>query len=256
MNARSDNFVLGGGLLLALLAGVAWAQDSAPARMVILDRNLQRIPAELEKLAPSTIQYTDATGRSRSIERARVLAIFSARGHSVSLPSAVAAGEGGGGIPGVLRLTDGQVVPGFLITPEEPGENVAWRSRRIGQFAVPLERASSILFAEVARDTTKPQKDTAILGNNDHVEGFVEGIGKQLTIEVEGKKNTLPIERVAWIALANPLVPGSLPLVYLNDGSVLTTSELASSAPPGKAASSAVGTRIRKRNGRRRSRRD
>jgi len=242
MNARSDNLAAFGGLSLALLAGTAFAQETAPVRMVILDRNLQRIPAELERLAPSTIQYTDSTGRSRSIERARVLAIFSARGHSVSLPSAVAAGEGGGGIPGILRLTDGQVVPGFLLTSDAPGENVTWRSRRIGQFAVPLERASSVLFAEVAHDTTKPQKDTAILGNNDRVEGFVEGIGKQLAIEVEGKKTSLPIERVAWIALANPLVPGALPLVYLNDGSVLTTSELASSTPPGKAATSATAT--------------
>jgi hypothetical protein len=242
MNARSDNFVIRTAVVVALLAGTALAQDASPRRMVILDRNLQRIPAELEKLAPNTIQYTDASGRSRSIERSRVLAVYSARGHSASLPSAIASGEGGGGIPGVLRLTDGQVVPGFLVPADEPGESVAWRSRRIGPFSVPLDRASSMLFAEVTHDSVRPQRDTAILGNNDRVEGFVEGIGKQLVIEVEGKQSSIPIERVAWIALANPVEPGSLPLVFLNDGSVLTPSELSSAAPSSKGAPSATAT--------------
>jgi len=242
MNARTVNFVIGAGVVIALLAGTALAQEAGSRRMVILDRGLQRIPAELETLAPSTIQYTDVTGRTRSIERSRVLAVYSARGHSASLPSAIAAGEGGGGIPGVLRLTDGQVVPGFLVPADEPGESVSWRSRRIGQFSVPLDRTSSILFAEVAHDSAKPQRDSAILGNNDRVEGFVEGIGKQLAIEVDGKPNSIPIERVAWIALANPLEPGALPLVYLNDGSVLTTSELASASPSSKGATSATAT--------------
>ncbi|MGH7242786.1 MAG: hypothetical protein ACREJD_05155 [Phycisphaerales bacterium] len=224
------------------LAVRAMAQDAAPSRMTILDRNLQRISAELERLAPSTIQYNDVTGRSRSIERSRVLAIFSNRGHSASLPSALSAGEGNNGIPGILKLTDGQVVPGFLVTSGSPGETVTWKSRRIGRFAIPLERASSILFADVAHDRTKPQRDMAILGNNDRFEGFIEGIGQQLTIEVDGKKNSLPIERVSWLALANPLQPGPLPLVYLSDGSVLTSSEFASTAPAGKNAASSTAT--------------
>lgn len=242
MTARTHKLFGGTVLALLLTSTSSVAQDAAPRRMVILDRNLQRVPGGLDRLTSSTVQYTDASGRSRSIERSRVLAIYSARGHSASLPTAVAAGEGGGGIPGVLRLTDGQVIPGFLVTPEEPGEAVAWKSRRIGQFSIPLERASTISFAETAHATAVPQRDTAILGNNDRLEGFVEGIGKHLTIEVEGKKNSLPIERVTSISLANPLVPGSMPLVFLSDGSALTASDLASSPPSAKGAPSATAT--------------
>lgn len=242
MNARWNNIVKGSAFVLALCAGTAWGDDNAPARMVILDRNLQRIAADLEKISPSTIQYTDQAGRSRSIDRARVLAVFSGRGHTASLPSAVAAAEGAGGVPGVLRLTDGQVVPGFLVTAADPGENIGWRSRRIGQFSVPLERAASILLADVAPDSAKPQRDTAILGNSDRVEGFIEGVGRELTIEVEGKKQALPIERVAWIGLANPPEPGAFSLVYLNDGTALAATELASTPPTSKGAPSETAT--------------
>lgn len=231
MNTRcAVIFSLGAGLAPALVH----AQDSAPAQMVILDRNLQRISGGLERLAPSTIQYTDSSGRSRSIERSRVLAVYSARTHAASVPSALSSGEGSGGIPGVLRLTDGQIVPGFLVTPDEPGETLAWRSRRIGPFSVPLDRAASILLADIAIDASKSQSDAAILSNNDRIEGFVESVGKQLVIEVEKQRNTIPIERVAWIGLSNPETPGSLPLVFLSDGSVLAASELVSAAPPGK----------------------
>lgn len=233
MNTRCSIIVATGASLFSI-AGTAWAQDSAPARMVILDRNLQRISGSLERLAPKTIQYTDASGRSRSIDRARVLALYSERGHSASLPSALASAEGGGGLPGILRLTDGQVVPGFLVTPDNPGETISWRSRRIGQFSIPLERASSVLLADIPTDPTKPQRDAAILSNHDRVEGFVEAIGKQLVIEVDKQRNPIPIERVAWIGLANPAEPGSLPLVFLSDGSVLSTSELSSVVPAGK----------------------
>ena len=242
MTSRPGNLFTGSVLALLLASASSMAQDAAPRRMVILDRNLQRIPAGLDRLTSSTVQYTDAGGRSRSIERSRVLAIYSGRGHSASLPTAVAAGEGGGGIPGVLRLTDGQVIPGFLVTTDEPGEAIAWRSRRIGQFSIPLERAWTMSFAETAHAITMPQRDTAILGNSDRIEGFVEGIGKHLLIEAAGQKTSIPIERVTSIALANPPVPGSMPLVFLSDGSALTASEFASSPPNAKGAPNATAT--------------
>lgn len=242
MTARPNKLLAGTVLAILLTSASSMAQDAAPRRMVILDRNLQRLPASLDRLTSSTVQYTDAGGRSRSIERSRVLAIYSARGHSASLPTAVAAGEGGGGIPGVLRLTDGQVLPGFLVTTDEPGEAIAWRSRRIGQFSIPLERALTMSFAETAHTISMPQRDTAILGNNDRIEGFVEGIGKHLAIEVAGQKTSIPIERVTSISLANPPAPGSMPLVFLSDGSALTASEFASSSPTAKGAPSATAT--------------
>ncbi|MBL8876888.1 MAG: hypothetical protein JNM86_13915 [Phycisphaerae bacterium] len=236
--------ILAPALALLLLASAGFAQEASVPRMTILDRNLQRITGDLERLNQSTIQYIDTAGRSKSIERSRVLAIYSARGHSASIPSAIAAGEGGNGIPGILRLTDGQIVPGFLVPTDNPGESVSWRSRRIGPFLVPLDRTSSILLTESIHEIANPQRDSAILGNSDRVEGFVEGIGTQLTIESGGKKDSFPIERVGWIGLANQPSPGSLPLVFLSDGSVLATTELASAVPAGKAPSDRTATAL------------
>lgn len=248
MNPRTTILVPAFASFMVTSAG--FAQDAPVPRMTILDRNLQRLTGELERLNPSTIQYLDPAGRSRSIERSRVLAIYSTRGHAASIPSAIATGEGGSGIPGVLRLTDGQVVPGFLVPTDNPGENVSWRSRRIGPFSVPLDRTSSLLLTESIQEPASPQRDAAILGNSDRVEGFVEGIGTQLIIESDGssdgkssgKKASFPIERVGWIGLANQPAPGSMPLVFLSDGSVLATTELASSSPTGKAASDRTAT--------------
>ncbi|MBX3390340.1 MAG: hypothetical protein KF691_12900 [Phycisphaeraceae bacterium] len=224
-------------------ATVAFAQETAPGRIVILDRDLHRIAGSLESFSANTLQYTDSTGRSRSIERARVLALFGTRLHSASVPSALSAGDGSGGVPGILRLTDGQVVPGFLIASDSPGESLSWRSRRIGQFVVPLERASSLALSDAVHEEQSPQRDTAVLANGDRLEGFVVSIGKQLVIEVGGKNNAIPIDRATQIELANPVEPGALPLVFLSDGSALAATDLASASSPGKpSAPSATAT--------------
>lgn len=223
-------------------APVVLAQDSAGARVVILDRNLQRIAGSLEGFSANTLQYTDLTGRSRSIERTRVLALFRAHGHTASVPSPLSASEGGGGVPGVLRLTDGQVVPGFLVTADNPGEALTWRSRRIGQFSVPLERASSLSLSDSVREESSPSRDTAILANHDRLEGFIVSIGKQFVIEVDRTKNEIPIERVAQIRFANPKQPGALPLVFLSDGSVLAATDFAANSPATKTSTPSATT--------------
>lgn len=225
-----------------LCVSFALAQDSSAARVVFLDRNLQRISGSLESFSANTLQYTDLTGRSRSIERARVLALFRPRGHTASMPSALSSSEGGGGVPGILRLTDGQVIPGFLVTTSGPGESISWRNRRIGQFSVPLENASSMALSDSVREEPSPSRDTAILANNDRLEGFIVSIGSQFVIEVDGKKNEIPIERVAQIEFANPRKPGVLPLVFLSDGSALAATDFASASPASKPATPSATT--------------
>ncbi|MBS0189173.1 MAG: hypothetical protein JSS51_13985 [Planctomycetes bacterium] len=234
MNRRIWNL-----LPIALLAGTAAStsargQDAAP-KMVILDRNLARIPGDFERLTPTSVHYTDGAGRSRSIERAKVLAIYTPGSRNVpaipspSLTTADAAAEA----PGILRLTDGQVIPGFLQAGGTKGESFAWRNTRTGTFELPLERAEFVQFAELTHRPPRPQRDTALLTNNDRVDGFLERLGSDLVIEVDKASQTIPVSRVMWVAFANPPALKTQPLVALTDGCVLAAAELGPVQPAG-----------------------
>lgn len=226
------------GVAFVLTASSSVAQD-AP-RMIILDRNLARTPANLEHIGPTSIQYLDASGRPRSIDRARAVAIYSRRTHAPSIPTAPTPtttpssdADTSEGLPGLLRLTDGQVLPGFIVPGEKSSESVTWRSRRIGTFNIKLDRISSIALADsLALLPPATKHDLLLLTNDDRMEGFVESIGQEIAIDLNGSMTNIPIDRLSAARLANPLAPGVQPLVFLSDGTILAASELTAPAVP------------------------
>ncbi len=238
---RSRSAAIGVCTLLGF-GSTALAQDSAgSARMIILDRNLTRIPGDIDQISPRTIQYTDGSSRSRSIDRPKVLAIFARKSHAPAPPSSLTV-DAQGGIPGVLRLTDGQIVPGYLDVSTAAGESIAWRSRRIGTFTLKLDRVSSLVFSDSPRPSAASKRDTLLLTNDDRVDGFVESIGKEVCIEADAGKTNIPIERIAAARFANPPVASSLPLVFLSDGSVLSAADIVSTPTPKGAPSAQLKT--------------
>lgn len=225
------------GAAFCLAPAAALAQDAGTPRMIILDRNLARMPADLEHIGSTSIQYLDASGRPRSIDRARAVAIYSRRTHAPSIPTAPTASspdaDTSDGLPGLLRLTDGQVVPGFILPGEKSSESVTWRSRRIGTFNIKLDRISSIALADsLALLPPATKHDLLLLTNDDRMEGFVESIGPEIAIDLNGSMTNIPIDRLSAARLANPLAPGLQPLIFLSDGTILAASELTAPAVP------------------------
>lgn len=225
-------------LAMVMVAGLAaGARAEESDRFHFIDRDLLRVSGELVGIGEKSVQYRDATGRVRSLERAKLLAAYSRRHHGAAAPTAVAVAEAPGEIAGVLRLSDGQLVPGFLVTSagvkgegdaKANSDTIRWRSRRVGGFESALDRVVWIGLNDAPRVFEAAKTDVVLLSNADRLEGFVESIGSELVIEVGSTKNTVPIERVASIQLSSKAVRSDTPLVSLSDGSVLAARQLAS----------------------------
>lgn len=213
-------------------ASAARAEDTPLFHFI--DRDLVRISGELVGLSDKTVQYRDASGRPRSLDRSKLLAAYTRRHHGPAVPTSLSVADAPGEIPGVLRLADGQLVPGFLLTAgatdaNSKADDIRWRSRRVGPFVAPLDNVVAIALNDAPRPLEASRSDLVLLTNADRLEGFVESIRSELTIEVGGKKSTLPMERVSWIQLSAKPATASSQLVHLTDGSILAAKSVVSS---------------------------
>ena len=121
---------------------------------------------------------------------------------------------------GVLRLVDGQSIPGVLSSePVEP-DRVRWAGRVGGLRSLPLERVASLQLRPVAMPVSDGTSDVLLLTNGDRVEGFLASVGPAVTIEAGGKPVTIESSRVAAASLANPAKPASGTWVWLASGAV------------------------------------
>lgn len=215
--------------IAAILSLVPRAHASdEPERFHFIDRDLVRLSGELVGLTEKSVQYRDASGRTRSIDRAKLLALYSRHHHGAALPTSISVADTAGELPGVLRLGDGQVVPGFLITGGPGSDSIRWRSRRVGPFTAPLDAIRVIALNDSGLAIEKSSADVVLLTNADRLEGFVDSIGTELMFELKSGKQTIPLDRVASIRLASkPTTPASQ-LVSLTDGSVLAAKSIAS----------------------------
>ncbi|HEX8875539.1 MAG TPA: hypothetical protein VF777_02240 [Phycisphaerales bacterium] len=224
--ARTTTFALAA----LCLAHASRAADE-PELYHFIDRDLVRVSGELIGVTDKAVQYRDSVGRSRSIDRSTLLAFYSRRHHGAAAPTSISIADNAGEVPGVLRLTDGQLVPGFLLTTVAHADSIAWRSRRVGPFNLPLDAVSAISFAD-SEPIEKSTSDVVLLTNADRMEGFVESIGGNLVMEVQGAKQTVPLERVASIRLAARQAAFAANLVALTDGSILAARSIAAGPSP------------------------
>ncbi len=221
-------------LAAAALIGFAAAAsaDDVPV-FHFIDRDLVRLSGELVGLSDKSVQYRDASGRPRSLDRAKLLAAYTRRHHGPAVPTSLSVADSPGEIPGVLRLADGQLVPGFLLTGDTAASSKAdvirWRSRRVGPFVAPLDNVLALSLNDAPRPLEASKSDIVLLTNADRLEGFVESIGPELVIEVGGKNSTILMDRVAWVQLSAKPTPASSQLVYLTDGSILAAKSIESS---------------------------
>ena len=222
--------VLGGYFLAAPAAGLTPAE--------LLTPELQRRPVVLAGVSGGVISFFD---EDRTLARASVEGFV-----RLSLPGEAdrdgepaasgTNGEAGGiGAAGMIGLTDGQRIAGRYTGDGAGGEGdvVVWEHPALGRVDVPLDDVRRLVPARMGERAEVPWSaisaavtdDVVRLTNGDTLSGFVISLGDAgLTLQPNaGGEVTLPLDRVASLALSNPdaAPPADADLVVLADGSRL-----------------------------------
>lgn len=125
----------------------------------------------------------------------------------------------------MLTLTDGQRLLGRL-EPDEMGgaggETLRFRSSRLGELEVALERVASVERASVVGVTPDASADVVRLANGDELRGFVVDMGGEIAIErTDGSIAAFDLDLVDSVTLANPAERSGRPLLSLMTGEVI-----------------------------------
>lgn len=205
--------------------------DHTSGPRLVIDSTLRAIPVATLDLAAGAWRFADEGGKPGTLPRTNVLAVMPA-------PAAEPAARAGGlvwrsassGSEGVgrLELVDGQVLAGKLTGMN--ADQFEWEHPLLGRLAVPLDRVALLVpKSRGSADTIPPSaSDTLLLQNGDRLSGFVAGLapagaeGLAIDFEVGGKKQRIPLSRVAAVRLSNPAAASVGPRVWLRDGSVVS----------------------------------
>lgn len=121
-----------------------------------------------------------------------------------------------------LDLVDGQRIPGSL-SPGDDGRPV-WRSAWLKDISFDLDRISQVRFsADAGAVPRATEADIVVLTNGDRLEGLVDDMGLEVTIEVDGPDGDpdmvrVPLDRVASISLVNPMEAPVGAMTWLRGG--------------------------------------
>lgn len=247
------------GAVLGLCAGLP---VNADAPVLLLDRSLTERPARLVGLDARSLVVADEAGRAIRLDASSLLAIIAAdrRPEATPLPAPAlnerdiaeieAAAEELGRVPEGLRealeasrvtqdesvapdasvdretwmltLTDGQRLLGRPEPMGAGGETLRFRSARLGELEVTLERIAAVERASVAGARPDASADVVRLANGDELRGFVVEMGPEIAIErADGSVAAFALDLVDSVTLANPPERSVRPLLALMTGEVI-----------------------------------
>ncbi|MBA4028932.1 MAG: hypothetical protein C0475_07330 [Planctomyces sp.] len=145
-----------------------------------------------------------------------------------------------------FELVDGAVVLGAVSRRVGDADAVAIETNSVGTLSVPLERLRAVLMAGSRGRSAPPgpaQRDAVTLTNGDRLEGFVQSIGigpggagqsgpgarpdPSIEVDVGRRVESVPLTRVAEVALANPAAEPTGPRLWTTDGGVLPVDDAA-----------------------------
>lgn len=198
--------------------------DTAAARVprLLLDADLRARTVTVVALTPDGVTVRDVSGGSPvTVRRAEVLAIVPVLGDAAEGPGAPTDSA-----VGTLQRTDSGVLPGQLSSDEAGEEKIAWESRLWGRVTMPLDQVAWLRLRGPDVAPAPAEQDTLTLTNGDRAEGFVSRVGPVFTVERDGKKTDIPVERVAALRLANPPLPASGVWVWMHDGAAAAVNSI------------------------------
>jgi hypothetical protein len=183
-------------------------------------RSIGRFPASVQivELDDRTLVYGDADRGYRSMPLSQVVGIVAVD----ALPAV--------NRTGLLRLADGQSLPGEALSGARAAANVlVWnQSAWLGQMDVPLDHIESVAFHAGARVPDPGEEDVVELSNGDRLVGFVSALGDPLVIDLqplepggERQRVEIGLDRISAVRIVTPPRPASGTRVWLVDGTVV-----------------------------------
>jgi hypothetical protein len=200
------------------------AQDGVPR--LLIGRDLSEQEVSLVRIESDRIIYRDSLGALRSESPDRYIAVTIVRDDHGQSRTARTREDEEQGRPSILELTDGQRLTGSLVplAAEAPAEEmVRWSNPLLGLMEFRLDDVRRILLspAGIPVGAQASAGDVIILANGDRLEGFVGGLGAQLSLELGEQAREIPLDRIAGILFSNPSVPLRGTVLYLRDGSII-----------------------------------
>ncbi|MEX2672496.1 MAG: hypothetical protein WD294_10340 [Phycisphaeraceae bacterium] len=225
-----------------VIAGGAGAME--PAQLT--DAELNPLPIQFVSLRDGRLSYFDEDRRLTSAEIASHVSLTFA---SEPVRSAST---------GRLLLSDGHDLPGQFVHAAD--DRITWRHAELGELTIDLDDVLVMTLGEPAHEDTEAEPETApeattepaqqpepaeplidpltliatgaddrvVLRNGDVLTGFIESVETgAITLDVGGQTLPLAWERVAAVALANPLTQQPGNWVTLRDGARIRVTELA-----------------------------
>jgi hypothetical protein len=217
------------------LAGLACAPAAADEGVwrLLLDRQLHQRPVQLMGIDDSRITYVDGAGIMRSEAAESFIAIIAPLETEEQIRRE-RRDQSSDELAGVLELVDGQRIIGNVVPRQgeaSPGETITWSHSQLGEMEFRLDAIRRLALDSRDAAARPGTGDVVILRNGDRLDGFVEGIGAAVQIEIGGQSRTLPLERISSILLANPPEPLSGRIAWLRDGSIIACEALAPAQP-------------------------
>lgn len=219
-------------IVVGLTAALAQTAAAAPNDRLLVNASLQTKPVEIVSIDPHTIAYRDRHGVMRTEPAEDWIAI-------VMSPGAAGTSQREGLLPlprrsaQILELWDGQRFIGRfaprasgLLAGDEPV--VGWDSALFGPLQVSLDRVAAMRLVASAVTPPADLRDHVVLINGDLLSGFVEQVGDELVMDVDGRPVRVPIARIATVRLAGRAEPAEGRFVWLSDGTAVAAREVAS----------------------------
>jgi len=218
--------VVTGVLALAVASTVldpsATAQDDSPAAMrrpfVLIDRGLVHQRIDLIRLDRDDLVYRTASDNSeRRMPLDDCVAIRAIDEQRIRPSSGV----------GVIRLVDGQVLPGtIMLSAEEREDHVAWEHPWLGSLSLPLDVIRSVTLADDIETPADANTDVIQLSNGDRLEGFLIALGQPLVLEVQTPDGgasliDIPLDRIAAVTMVTPDREPSGSRLWFRDGTII-----------------------------------
>jgi len=103
---------------------------------------------------------------------------------------------------------------------------VVWKHIGLGAIDVPLDRVAGFSLQGGAPIPVAQAADVVVLANGDRIEGVVERIGETFTIEQDGQRRDVPVDRIAACGFVTSPAARLPVRVWQADGTVIDGTEL------------------------------
>ncbi|UCD75494.1 MAG: hypothetical protein JSV91_00975 [Phycisphaerales bacterium] len=208
-------------VLTMLISRSAPAASDAQAPLLI-DRQLQSRSIRLVEINDRSLIGNDLDGQPIRMPIDQCVALLFAP--ALARPAGQA----------ILRLSDGQVLPGSLITDSAASDGVMlWRHERLGRMDVPLDRVTSVQFTTSMPVGYARDADLISLANGDRLEGFVTAVSDPVLVEIASGRDgsnvqsvSVPLANVASLTMVAPAGTRNGTYIWFKDGLVLSVDSI------------------------------